>query len=46
MDLNKRLQPRDSQVLKFIEDTKVTNSNQIGKAFFKNLHPTVCMRRL
>lgn len=46
MDFDERLQPRDLQVLKFINDTKVTDRNQIEKAFFKNVHSNVCMRRL
>lgn len=46
MDFDERLQPRDLQVLKFINDTKVTDRNQIKKAFFKNVHYNICMRRL
>ena len=46
MDFDKRLQLRDIKVLEFIEKVKVTNRNQIQNAFFKNVHPTVCMRRL
>lgn len=46
MDFNRRLQLRDLKVLEFINLVKVTNRNQIQKVFFKDVHPTVCMRRL
>lgn len=46
MDFDKRLQNRDIEVINFINTVKVTNRNQIKKAFFKNVHDTVCMRRL
>lgn len=46
MDFDKRLQSRDSKVIDFINTVKVTNRNQIQRAFFKNVHETVCMRRL
>lgn len=46
MDFNRRLQLRDLKVLEFIETVKVTNRKQIQNAFFKDVHPTVCMRRL
>ncbi|MBQ8997737.1 MAG: replication-relaxation family protein [Clostridium sp.] len=46
MDFDKRLQERDINVINFINTVKVTNRNQIKRAFFKNVHDTVCMRRL
>ncbi len=46
MDFDKRLQARDINVINFINTVNVTNRNQIQRAFFKNVHDTVCMRRL
>ena len=46
MDSDERLQPRDLEVIKFIENAKIADRNQIYNTFFKNLHPNICMRRL
>lgn len=46
MQIDKRLQSRDLEVIRLVEECKICTRSQIQKVIFKHIDQSVCIRRL